>query len=114
MSLESDKPLAGLSEQDKPAIGLKVVSVLNYVFSGLMLIFAILCFIAGVAFILNKESFTQQIFGNLSGALGNEISTAFSTVLTSFGIITTLLSFVLLAIGGLLLFVGIGLWKGKK
>jgi len=99
----------------KVSAGYKILSVINYIFVAVFILFSLVLVIGGIYFLLNKDSLIEQLFGgSLSGAFGTQINTAFSTFYGSFGWIALAIGIFFLVFSIFLFFVGVGLWKAKK
>ncbi len=84
-----------MNSKDTPT-GVKIISFLIYIISALIVVFGLLAIISPITF--------SQIYGKLIGIGGMSVTGGFSYVIGLFYII----------IGIIGIFIGKGLWKGKK
>jgi len=85
---------------------IKFISVLNYVSSGFLFMFAIFSLLLGFALLVFRDSFLS-LFENASfSSVSGEI--------TFVGILLIISFFVLATFGIFLIFLGVSLWKGKR
>ena len=101
---------------NKTPTGIKIISILNYIFSVFGILFTIIGIIGGIYFIFNGGSMASQIFGGSSqpGTLGAEINTKAGAFYTNFGLIALGAGIFSGLLSTFLIIVGSKMWKGKN
>ena len=94
----------------KAPIGIKVISILNYIFSVFGILFGIFALIGGIVFVIKGDSFVTQFFKISSSGIIESLSEFYSW----FGFVVILLGILSLVVAIILILSGFGLWKGKK
>lgn len=102
--------------QKKIPTGVKVISVLNYIFAVFGILFAIAGIIGGIYFAINGGSMALEIFGigSQPGTLGAEINSKAGAFYTNFGFIALGVGIIFALLSTFLIIVGMKMWKGKN
>ena len=103
-------------QNKKCPTGVKVISVINYIFAVLGILFAIAAIIGGIYFIFNGGSMASQIFGGGSqpGTLGAEVNAKAGAFYTNFGFIALGVGILVGLISTFAIIIGSKMWKGKN
>ncbi len=103
--------------QKKIPTGIKVISILNYIFAVFGILFAIAGIIGGIYFAINGGSMASQIFGlgnSQAGTLGADINSKAGAFYTNFGFIALIVGIIFALLSTFLIIVGMKMWKGKN
>ena len=102
--------------QKKIPTGVKIISILNYIFAVFGILFAIAGIIGGIYFAINGGSMASQIFGigSQPGTLGAEISSKAETFYSNFGFIALGIGVVFALLSIFMIIIGMKMWKGKN
>lgn len=105
-----------ISNQKNTPVGIKAISILNYILGFIGILFAVAAIIGGIYFVINGGSMASQIFGfgSQAGTLGAEINAKTGTFYTYFGFITISIGIVSGILSILAIIIGIKMWKGKN
>jgi len=95
------------NQQKQIPTGVKIISILNYIFAGLSGLIFLMGVIGGITFMANGDSFASQIFGNSIGGNFGQFYSNFGLISFLFGILFGLFAF-------LLILFAINMRKGKN
>jgi len=103
--------------QKKIPTGIKVISIINYIFAVFGILFAVAGIIGGIYFAINGGSMASQIFGlsnSQTGTLGAEINSSAGAFYTNFGLIALGVGIIFVLLSTFLIIVGMKMWKGRN
>lgn len=96
-----------LEKAESQPVGIKVISIINYVLASFVFVLGLFTIYGGYYFIKNGHSFGNQIFGGVFGSSLSQFYTSSGYLFLLFGIFSIILCL-------LLIIIGINLWKGKR